>query len=188
MDSVRSGRRRANAPARPQFEEASIRTCDPDNIPEPPAGARGGGANSFQMTPGRTHALCLTLATIIREAYGLWAGRGVPHLGGRVVCNAVYGLGVENGRRVRGGPDWVRSERYTIDAVADGATDAAIMSGPMLRDLLERRFKLKLHVETEQIPAFAIVVAPGGLKMKEGTCTPANPEEAPPTPCGIGAP
>jgi len=164
--------------ARLRFEEASVRTCDPDNIPEPPAGSRGGGANSFQMTPGRTHALCLTLATIIRHAYGY--GPAAINPGGRgrgLAMNNVYGLGVEDGVRVRGGADWVRSERYTIDAVADGAADAATMSGPMLQDLLERRFKLKVHVETEQIPAWAMTVAPGGLKIKEGTCTPADPSE-----------
>jgi uncharacterized protein (TIGR03435 family) len=166
--------------ARQQFEEASVRTCDPDNIPEPPAGSRGGGANSFQMTPGRTHALCLTLATIIRHAYGY--GPAAINPGGRgrgLAMNNVYGLGVEDGVRVRGGADWVRSERYTIDAVADGAADAATMSGPMLRDLLERRFNLKVHIESEQIPAWAITVAPGGLKIKEGTCTPADPSEPP---------
>ena len=38
--------------------------------------------------------------------------------------------------------------------------------GPMLRALLERRFQLKAHVETEQIPAFALTVAKGGLKIK----------------------
>jgi uncharacterized protein (TIGR03435 family) len=169
--------------ARPQFEEASIRTCDPDNIPEPPAGSRGGGANSFQMTPGRTHALCLTLATIIRHAYGYGPAERNPGGRGRgLAMNNVYGLGVEDGVRVRGGADWVRSARYTIDAVADGAADAATMSGPMLQDLLERRFQLKVHIETEQIPAFALTVAPGGLKMKEGTCAPADPSSVPRTP------
>jgi hypothetical protein len=54
----------------PQFEEASLRPCNPDNIPAPPVGARGGGANSFMVTPGRMHALCLTVATLVRTAYG----------------------------------------------------------------------------------------------------------------------
>ena len=53
------------------------------------------------------------------------------------------------------------------------------MRGPMLRALLERRFGLKVHVETEQFPVPQLTVAPGGLKMKEGTCTP-GPSPAPP--------
>ena len=159
-----------SAAARPQFEEASIRPCDPDNLPPTPPGARGGGANSFQMTPGRTHALCLTLATIVRHAYGYGpADLEFLNPGGRARgfnMNNVYGLGMEDGRRVRGGPDWVRSDHYTIDAVADGAADAAMMSGPMMRALLERRFQLKAHIETEQVPAFALTIAKGGLKIK----------------------
>jgi len=164
----------AVAAAGSEFDEASIKPCDPNNVPEPPAGARGGGANSFQMTPGRTHALCLTLATLIRTAYG-YAPANFFSNGGRSPgfnFNNVYGLGVEDGQRVRGGPDWVRRDSYTIDAVAPDAADAATMSGPMLRALLEKRFHLQAHIETEQIPAFDLTIAAGGLKMKEGVCTP----------------
>jgi uncharacterized protein (TIGR03435 family) len=171
------------ATATPEFEEASIRRCDPNNLPPPPDGMRGGGANSFQMTPGRTHALCMTLATLIRTAYGYSpANLDFAGLGGRgrgMNFDNVYGLGVEDGVRVRGGPDWVRSERYSIEAVAHGPSDPATMQGPMLRTLLERRFQLKLHIESEQIPAFALTVAKGGLKMKEGICTPADPSAPP---------
>ena len=45
---------------------------------------------------------------------------------------------------MRGGPDWVRSELYTIEAVAGGPADAQTMRGPMLRALLERRFGVKV--------------------------------------------
>jgi uncharacterized protein (TIGR03435 family) len=168
---------------RQEFEEASIRQCDPDNMPPTPAGARGGGPNSFYMTPGRTYALCLTLATLIRTAYDYGPvdlefmdtadGRSRRRNGPGMRFDAVYGLGVEDGRRVRGGPDWVLSERYTIEAVADGPADVVTMRGPMLQALLERRFQLKVHIEAEQLPGYALVVAPGGLKMKpfqEGDC------------------
>jgi uncharacterized protein (TIGR03435 family) len=168
-----------------EFEEASIRPCDPDNLPPTPAGARGGGPNSMQMTPGRLHALCLTLATILRHAYGYGpvdleflnpGGRG-PGL----QLNNIYGLGVENGKRVRGGPDWVRTEHYTIDAVAADAADAASMSGPMLRSLLENRFRLKTHIETEQIPAWTLTIASGGLKIKPVKADDGAGCDAPPT-------
>ena len=169
---------------RPEFEEASIRQCDPDHLPEPPSGGRGGGANSFYMTPGRVNALCMTVATLIRTAYGYGpvdldfiVGRG-PMRG--MNFGSVYGLGVEDGRRVRGGPDWVRSERYTVNAIAgDGVqVDTNAMRGPMLQRLLERRFQLQAHIESEQVPAFALSVARGGPKLRpapEGSCEPMAP-------------
>jgi uncharacterized protein (TIGR03435 family) len=155
-----------------EFEEASVRPCDPDNVPAPPAGARGGGANSFQLTPGRTHALCVTLATLIRTAYGygpmqlefMNRGNGPGRPG--FTFNNVYGLGVEDGLRIRGGPDWIRSEHYTIDAIANDAATAEDMRGAMLRALLEKRFQLKAHVEIEQAPAFNLTIATSGLKIK----------------------
>ena len=52
--------------------------------------------------------------------------------------------------------------------------DRALMLGPMLRALLENRFQLKVHMESEDVPMFALTVAKGGLKitpMKDGDCT-----------------
>lgn len=176
--------------AAPEFEEASIRECDPDNLPPLPAGTRGGGANSVLSTPGRFYALCMTPATLIRLAYGYRAVNVEALIpdprprGGRAPARGRFGvvgsLGMEDGSRIRGGPDWVRSQQFTIEAVASGTPDSATMSGPMLRALLARRFKLKTHVETEQTRAFNLVVAPGGLKIKPvapGACEmpPARP-------------
>jgi uncharacterized protein (TIGR03435 family) len=147
-----------------EFEEASVRLCDPAALPATPAGARGGGSGSLQMTPGRTHALCMTVAALVRTAYG-FAARDYADVP-RLDFNNVYGLGNDGGQRVRGGPDWVRTDRYTIDAVANESATARTMSGPMLRALLERRFQLHAHVEAEPAPAFALTIAEGGLKMK----------------------
>jgi uncharacterized protein (TIGR03435 family) len=195
------------------FEEASVRPCDPDNLPAAVGGGRGGGGpNAIYMTPGRFYALCMTPATLIRTAYGyrswnqevdVWFMDDVVP-GGRtfslIGIGSVYNTGREDGRRVRGGPDWMRTEAYTIEAAAgdmpadkDACTgvsksgrslsspsscysaNAASMSGPMLLALLERRFGLKAHIETEQTPAYTLVVAPGGLRMKEGACTTDTP-------------
>jgi uncharacterized protein (TIGR03435 family) len=174
--------------ARLEFEEASIRQCDPDNLPVAPAGGRGGGANSFRMIPGRLNALCMTIATLIRTAYGYRAADLDFEAGGKPLpmeVGTVYGLGAEDGRRVRGGPDWVRSERYTIEAVAGTGVvpTAETMRGPMLRRLLEKRLQLNVHIETEQVPAFALTVAKGGLKVK-----PAGPGACEPLPGREGAP
>jgi uncharacterized protein (TIGR03435 family) len=174
-----------------EFEEASIRQCDPDNLPPSPVGARGGGANSVMMTPGRFYALCVTPATLIRSSHGYRAAEieallpdGLPRRGGRAPIRGQFGvvgsIGAESGLRIRGGPDWVRKERYTIEAIADSSATTEAMSGPMLRALFARRFKLKTHVETEQTAAFDLVVAPGGLKIKpvaSGACEipPARP-------------
>jgi uncharacterized protein (TIGR03435 family) len=160
----------------PHFEEASIRPCDADVVPPAPAGARGGGPNSFQMTPGRTHAQCMTLATLIRTAYG-YGPADLAFLeddhGPDFALNRLYGLGVEDGTRVHGGPAWVRTDRYTIDAVAADAADALSMSGPMLKALLELRFQLQAHVEKAEVPAYSLAVANGGLKIapaSQGSC------------------
>jgi uncharacterized protein (TIGR03435 family) len=45
--------------------------------------------------------------------------------------------------------------------------------GAMLRTLLEERFKLKLHRDTEEVAMYAMTVRKGGLKikpMKDGDC------------------
>lgn len=169
IDPVAAASRQGSAiTAKPEFEEASIKPCDPDNLPPTPEGARGGGPNSLQMTPGRTHALCMTLATLIRTAYrfgNLDRPIGGGGRGRGFTFNNIYGLGVEDGTRVRGGPDWVRTERFTIDAVADDKSDPETMRGPMLAALLERRFQLKVHPESEQVPAFSLSISKGGLKM-----------------------
>ena len=87
---------------------------------------------------------------------------------------------------VRGGPPWTHSSLYSIEAktddpVANGPTTSAsparkLMTGPMLQALLEVRFHLKTHRETEEVPMYALTVANGGLKLKplEQGCTPPN--------------
>ena len=115
------------------------------------------------VTPGRFYALCVTPATLIRTSHGYRGTEleallpdGLPRRGGRAPIRGEFGvvgsLGAEDGLRVRGGPDWVRKERYTIEAVASGTPDAATMSGPMLRALFARRFKLKTHARPNRRP------------------------------------
>jgi uncharacterized protein (TIGR03435 family) len=157
---------------KPKFEEASIRLCEQDY--QAPEGARGGGNNSIRVSPGRLDAVCMTVATLIRTAHRpLENNSAFPGDVHTLRMDSTYGLGTEDGTRVRGGPSWVRSERYMIAAVGN-STDAWTLQGPMLLDLLERRFQLKLRVETEESSVYALRIAKDGLKIAPGepqSCT-----------------
>ena len=66
--------------------------------------------------------------------------------------------------RILGGPDWIDSERYNIDAKASTEFQFTPGGPPkdmllMLRSLLEERFKLVAHRETREMPIFELVVA-----------------------------
>jgi uncharacterized protein (TIGR03435 family) len=71
-----------------------------------------------------------------------------------------------DGRTAKGGPAWVRSDKYRIEAKAEGTPDKKIMMGPMLRNILQDRFQLNVRRETEQIPMYALTAAKGGLKIR----------------------
>ena len=75
--------------------------------------------------------------------------------------------------QVEGGPDWLLSDRYLIDArtPADATAD---QKRAMLQSLLADRFQLTLRRETRTLPVYELVVAEAGLNIapaKEGDCT-----------------
>ncbi len=74
------------------------------------------------------------------------------------------------------GPSWMDSQRFDVIAkVPDGATkeDAQIM----LQNLLADRFKLKLHKASKEASIYELVVAKGGIKIKESAQAAAAPAE-----------
>jgi hypothetical protein len=104
-------------PDRAQFDEAVIRECPKDSAA--PEGARGGGANSLVMTPGRLYIQCMTVATLVRMAYGFAPGTFLRSAEAPPLrIGPTYGLGVEDGLRVRGAADWAREDKHSIEAVA----------------------------------------------------------------------
>lgn len=76
---------------------------------------------------------------------------------------AAYGVTVN---QVIGGPVWIRSERYEIQAKAPSAAGRAEL-GKMLQGALAQRFGLKLHRETREAPIYALTLSPGGVKVKK---------------------
>jgi uncharacterized protein (TIGR03435 family) len=77
-----------------------------------------------------------------------------------------YGL---PGTQVLGGPAWLDTAMFDIDAKSDPTVDAQLHALPtsearaqkqlMVQALLADRFQLKTHQETRQLPVYALVVA-----------------------------
>jgi uncharacterized protein (TIGR03435 family) len=66
--------------------------------------------------------------------------------------------------RVRGGPAWIESALFEINATASTPWQASPDGPPrelflMIRSLLEERFKLKTHLETRELPVYELVRA-----------------------------
>ena len=106
--------------------------------PSPP-GIEGG---SFQFLPGgRLVARNATLDWMMRVAYRI------------------------HNYQISGGPHWIYVKPFNIEAVPPrGVTEDEARL--MLRSLLARRFKLRVHMETQERPVYRLVVARQGAKLR----------------------
>lgn len=133
--------------ASPQFELASVRPCSSQPAAVP-GGIRGDGLES---SPDRLHLPCQTLLSLIHWAYVFFEdGRFNP-------LPAVP---------ISGGPAWIDSDLFEIDAKAAMPQSFGTINGPMLRSLLEERFRLRIHRETKEVPVHAITIGKGGVKLQ----------------------
>ena len=139
----------------PKFEAVSIKSCKPD-MP----GEREGRISA----PGTLSIGCGILADtdntgLIQVAYNRYAG-------GQLNSNRVI--------PIEGGPDWIHSKSFEIDAESNGHPSILMMEGPMMQTILEDRFKLQIHRETRQGPVYELALGKGSPKLKplqEGSCT-----------------
>lgn len=147
----------------PSFEVATIKPWKPSTVATPP------GAGGPQKA-------------IVKEAP---VGAAAPvsdriHFIGEIelLVEAAYGLPFSSSDRILGGPDWVRnlSDRYEVTGKIDSAQYAAIEKlSPaqqheqvswMEQSLLADRFQFRAHIETRDMPRYALVVAKGGSKLQ----------------------
>ena len=169
----------------PKFAVVSVKPCK-----SAVSGDRSVGAGGND--PGRLWIVCQTVENLIRWAYVRYpSGQPLP-VGGppKMMPN----------EPVQGGPAWLSSETFSIDARPESPQTFDMMRGPMLQAVLEDRFKLSIHRSTRQIPIYALVVAKGGPKLdtaKKDSCTgppdfskglppPLTPDQPPP--CGAFSP
>ena len=155
---------RAQTPDKPAWDVVSVKLNQN-------CGGRGMGMQA-PPSPGRLNMQCNTLENLITMAYVVFQNGSSPTMK-RLPIN--------------GGPAWIRSDRFAINAKAEGAAPVAQMMGPMLQSLLEERFQLKIHHESKEGPVYVMTLAKGGSKLtptKEGSCTPLdmNHLPAPPAP------
>jgi hypothetical protein len=101
----------------PKFDVASVKPCDP-HAPR--------GTNAGSVYSGRVAYNCEPLTSYIRQAYAMYPD-GKYDLRGLIV-------------KIEGGASWVNTDRYQIDAKAEGAPGIGTVSGPMMQALLEDRF------------------------------------------------
>jgi uncharacterized protein (TIGR03435 family) len=119
------------------------------------------------VPPGRCQAANASLLRILALAYNL------PTFTVETV-----------GQYISGGPSWIRSDRFNIDAKAAEASASESELRFMLQNLLADRFKLKIHEESKEISGYALVVAKGGPKLKS---LGSRPPSVRPIPLAIGA-
>jgi uncharacterized protein (TIGR03435 family) len=108
----------------------------------------------YEYVPDGLNFINLPLRPLIDDAFDIAAGEGISGL-----------------------PGWANSEPYDVQAKVDAAAAEAaqklslkeliVLQRPMLQSLLADRCQLKAHLETKTGPAYDLVIAKGGLKMKE---------------------
>lgn len=168
-----------------KFDIVSIKACSgPTRLggtaPSAP-GFRGGVASwQAQTSPGYVYWDCVTLAQLIDQAY---ADSNHPLLNTTAGWPGSTSDTSFRAKHVRGGPSWVESDRFTIEAKASvDVTDAGLLGRPSrslatlpdamsqaLRAVLEDRFQLKVRREREQQDLYVLKIAKGGLNKKKIT-------------------
>jgi uncharacterized protein (TIGR03435 family) len=108
---------------------------------------------------------------------GVWAapdGFSAWFITPQQIISVAYGV---ERFQISGGPSWLPSERFDIEAKMDAATadaleklsrDQRVLAGhQMLQALLANRFQLTVHRETNELTIYKLVIAKGGPKLRE---------------------
>jgi bla regulator protein blaR1 len=177
----------AVSPVAQKFEAATVKPCKAEDDLRAGGGRGTAGGTNATAFPGRMFVPCVSLERLIYLAYASYGARDDERLANDDAGSA------SNSSKVRGGPGWIHSDSdgYSIEATAPGASERTVLLGTMLRTLLEERFRLKLHRESEDVPMFALTVAKSGFKLKpmqDDECDPTStypPEPGGKTPCGM---
>jgi uncharacterized protein (TIGR03435 family) len=103
-----------------------------------------------------------------------------------------FAYGMRGDDQLIGAPSWANSEYFDIETkVSEADLEAAKKLSMeqkrnqlclMVQSLLADRFGLKANIETRELPVYALVVAKGGIKMKQVVPDPLPPPGTQPPP------
>jgi uncharacterized protein (TIGR03435 family) len=152
---------------REAFEVVSVRPSSPTSLDAGARGARGAGGGPggarLQIDPKRFVASSVTLHRLVLLAYG------------------ISGFGSDP---IFGGPGWIRSDRFDIQAVLPEGfpsyTMNQLLTGEvprlqlLVQTLLADRFQVALHREMKELPVYNLVVVKDGRLKLSDDQTPVN--------------
>jgi uncharacterized protein (TIGR03435 family) len=93
-------------------------------------------------------------------------GRTVQGTASTLLDLITYSYGVRYDQ-ISGGPPWANADHFDIAAKSEGeGTLPAAQARQMFQALLASRFQLKVHMETTDVPEYALAVGKTGIKMK----------------------
>ena len=133
--------------------------------------AKEGAPPSFEVASVRQSAPLTggpVFMTLGQRAGGRWLSQNAALMG---IIRAAYPAFALPGQ-ITGGPPWVSTERFDIDARAAGEPTREVMAD-MLKQLLADRFKLKVHSETREVDVYALVLARPDGRLGPGLREPA---------------
>jgi uncharacterized protein (TIGR03435 family) len=84
------------------------------------------------------------------------------------VLRLAYGINADD--QLLAEPSWVKSRSYDIRAKNDISTSGQLQASSLpllLQAVLQERFQLRVHHEQRNLPAYALVVAKNGSRLKE---------------------
>lgn len=168
-------------------------------------GAPPSSAQSSMQNSAAAPSFEYEVATIKAYKPGAGEGPGVIRVG---IMNAPDGFSASGATmqmlvaqaygiqdfQIVGAPDWFDHDRFEINAkmensVADALAklsqeDRALTRQKMLQALLTDRFKLTIHRENKELPAYTLAIGKNGTKLVEAP--PADPNAAAPSGAGPG--
>jgi uncharacterized protein (TIGR03435 family) len=102
---------------------------------------------------------------------GVTTGKGRLLVENETLKRCIMGAFSVGPNQIVGGPSWIETDTFVINARAEEPVDddAAIMA--MLRTLMQERFKLDAHRESRVLPAYVLEVAKKGPKLDKAVGT-----------------